>query len=244
MELSEEEKEKKSNQLVQLFLVWQKRISPLKKKDIMTHVLKDHRGLFNEILMEAAKKLKTTFGFQIKELVVNGGKRCYVLLNLMNEENVDPVNYENETRGVLTFILTTIYMKGGTFPERGLLYLLNDKMKIGKDNEIFGDAKRMLTDFISQQYLKKTKIPTTNPPQFEYSWGVRADLEVSKKQILEHVAETFGIGNIALYHSQYQDMIASDQINQQQQQPITNSQPPQQQRIIRNLNAYHPSSQR
>ena len=41
--------------------------------------------------MEAAKKLKTTFGFQIKELVVNGGKRCYVLLNLMNEENVDPV---------------------------------------------------------------------------------------------------------------------------------------------------------
>jgi len=242
MELSEEEKEKKSNQLVQLFLVWQKRISPLKKRDIMTNVLKDHKGLFNEIFVEAQKKLKATFGFQVKELN-EGGKKCYVLLNLMNEENVDPVNYEDERRGILTFILTTIFMKGGTYPESSLIYLLVDRVKIGKDNEVFGDAKKLLADFITQQYLKKTKIPTTNPTQFEYSWGVRADLEVSKIKILEHVAQTFGISNIALYHSQYEDAIESERKALIGGEPIKTSQSPQK-KVIRNLNAYHPSSQR
>lgn len=68
----------------------------------------DHKGLFNEIFVEAQKKLKATFGFQVKELN-EGGKKCYVLLNLMNEENVDPVKLVLiETLYALVYLLAEV----------------------------------------------------------------------------------------------------------------------------------------
>lgn len=39
------------------------------------------------------------------------------------------------------------------------------------------------------RYLEYVRIPHTEPVEFEFRWGLRADMELSKLKLLEFVAE-------------------------------------------------------
>ena len=58
------------------------------------------------------------------------------------------------------------------------------------EHDLYGavDAK-LKTEFVRQQYLVHTRVAATDPPQFEYHWGPRANHEVSKKRVLQFVAK-------------------------------------------------------
>ncbi|MEQ2206635.1 hypothetical protein XENOCAPTIV_000900 [Xenoophorus captivus] len=75
--------------------------------------------------------------------------------------------------GLLFVILSVIFMKGGVVRESE------------QKHEEFGDVRKTITDeFVRQRYLEYIRIPHTEPVEYEFRWGQRADVEVSKAQIL------------------------------------------------------------
>lgn len=48
---------------------------------------------------------------------------------------------------------------------------------------------KAITLFPFTRYLEYTRLPHTDPPEFEFRWGPRAAKETSKKQILQFVAK-------------------------------------------------------
>uniref|UniRef100_A0A4W5KXU6 MAGE domain-containing protein n=1 Tax=Hucho hucho TaxID=62062 RepID=A0A4W5KXU6_9TELE len=57
-------------------------------------------------------------------------------------------------------------------------------------HDIFGDVKKVVTDeFVRQRYLEYVRIPHTDPLEFEFRWGQRADMEVSKVKLLEFIGQ-------------------------------------------------------
>ena len=59
-----------------------------------------------------------------------------------------------------------------------------------RPHEVFGDVKKLITqEFVKQLYLECDKVPKSEPPVFDFSWGPRALQELRKRSCLELVSE-------------------------------------------------------
>lgn len=215
--LNRNEIERKANEVVHLMLVWEQKKIPIKRQDINKLVMKDYRSLFNEVLPIADKKLQKVFGLKIEE-IGEGSKKAFILKNITEmppTENPLLIVWQNDAKmGLLTCILTLIYMSGNVLSDSALWSSLKRLHNIEKDrmHRKFGDVKKLITtEFVRQMYLEQTKIPNTDPVQFEYRWGQRSHVETSKRQILEFVTQLYGKSDIGVWKSQYQDMLDSEQ---------------------------------
>ena len=57
-------------------------------------------------------------------------------------------------------------------------------------HEVFGDVKKLLMgEFVRQGYLECSRVPTSDPPKYEYRWGVRAKHETTKRHVLDFVCQ-------------------------------------------------------
>nr|ACO09856.1 Melanoma-associated antigen G1 [Osmerus mordax] len=94
--------------------------------------------------------------------------------------------------GLLFVILSIVFMKGGVVKE-SLVWNTLKKLRVdpGREkHEEFGDVKKMVTDeFVRQRYLEYVRVPHTEPVEFEFRWGQRADIEVSKVKLLEFMGQ-------------------------------------------------------
>jgi len=215
--LNRNEIERKANEVVHLMLVWEQKKIPIKRQDINKLVMKDYRSLFNEVLPIADKKLQKVFGLKIEE-IGEGSKKAYMLKNIIEMPQTDnPLLkvWQNDAKmGLLTCILTLIYMSGNVLSDSALWNALKRLHNIEKDkmHRKFGDVKKLITnEFVRQMYLEQTKVPNSDPPQFEYRWGQRANVETSKRKILEFVTQLYGKSDIGVWKSQFQDMLDSEQ---------------------------------
>uniref|UniRef100_A0A8D2J5Y6 MAGE domain-containing protein n=1 Tax=Varanus komodoensis TaxID=61221 RepID=A0A8D2J5Y6_VARKO len=109
--------------------------------------------------------------------------------------------------GLLIVILSLIYMKGNVAKESAVWEMLR-RLRVdcsGEKHSIFGDVKKLVTEeFVRQKYLEYTRIPHTDPREFEFKWGPRATKETSKKQILQFVAKIQN-KNPTFWMSQYNE---------------------------------------
>ncbi|XP_028568971.2 non-structural maintenance of chromosomes element 3 homolog isoform X3 [Podarcis muralis] len=94
--------------------------------------------------------------------------------------------------GLLLAILSLIFMKGNVAKESAVWELLK-RLRIDSLRgrcKAFGDVKKLVTEeFVKQKYLEYTRLPHTDPPEFEFRWGPRAVRETSKKEVLQFVAK-------------------------------------------------------
>ncbi|XP_028308522.1 necdin-like 2 isoform X2 [Gouania willdenowi] len=189
--LTEEQVYQKTAEVLQYFLVRDQKKIPIRRADIMKHVVKDYRNIYPEIIKRTARTLDQVFGLKLVE--IDTKNHTYILINKLEEpegmtSSSGPANLKS---GLLFVVLGLIFMKGG-FVRENLIWNLLKKLHvdIGQKHNDFGDVKKLITEeFVRQRYLEYVKIPHTEPVEHEFCWGQRADVEVSKVKILELMAQ-------------------------------------------------------
>lgn len=178
-------------ELVQYFLVRDQKKLLIKRADIIKNVVKEYKDVYPEILLRAKKTLQEVFGFELEE--IDTKNHVYVLTNRLEPVEGDGIKVNDETAklGLLTVILSLIFMKGNTVKETAVWEMLRHLRIIpGEKHEQFGDVKKLVTDeFVKQKYLEYNKVPHTDPTEYEFQWGARAFKETSKMRILDFVSK-------------------------------------------------------
>ncbi|XP_056396240.1 non-structural maintenance of chromosomes element 3 homolog [Hyla sarda] len=181
----------KVGELVQYLLIRDQKKLPIKRADIVKHVVKDYKDVYPEILHRAQKALLDVFGFQLEE--IDTKSHIYILINKLERVPEDSMKVDDNTAklGLLTVILSLIFMKGNSVKEAVIWETLRRlHVDPGERHEDFGDVRKLVTDeFVKQKYLEYNKIPHTDPPECEFRWGPRACKETSKMKILDFVSK-------------------------------------------------------
>ncbi|XP_018516982.1 necdin-like 2 [Lates calcarifer] len=183
--------DQKTAEVVQYFLVKDQKKIPIRRADLVKHVVKEYRNIYPEIMKRAVRIFDQVFGLKLVE--IDTKNHMYILVNkLETVEGASPINSPtNPKMGLLFVILSVIFMKGGVVREN-LIWNTLKKLRVdpAEKHEEFGDVKRVVTDeFVRQRYLEYVRIPHTEPPEHEFRWGQRADMEVSKAKILEFMGQ-------------------------------------------------------
>ncbi|KAM8933402.1 non-structural maintenance of chromosomes element 3 homolog [Pelodytes ibericus] len=178
-------------ELIQYLLIRDQKKLPIKRADIVKHVIKEYKDVYAEILLRAKKALQQVFGFHLEE--IDTKTHVYILVNKLERLPEDGMRVDDSTAkmGLLTVILSLIFMKGNTAKESAVWETLR-RLRIdpGEKHSDFGDVKKLVTDeFVKQKYLEYNKIPHTDPVEYEFCWGPRAYKETSKMKILEFVSK-------------------------------------------------------
>ncbi|XP_049919977.1 necdin-like 2 isoform X1 [Epinephelus moara] len=183
--------DQKTAEVVQYFLVRDQKKIPVRRADLVKHVVKEYRNIYPEIMKRASRTFDQVFGLKMVE--IDAKNHMYILINkLETVEGTSPINSPtNPKMGLLFVILSVIFMKGGVVREN-LIWNTLKKLRVdpGEKHEDFGDVKKVVTDeFVRQRYLEYGRIPHTEPVEHEFRWGQRAEVEVSKAKILEFMGE-------------------------------------------------------
>ncbi|XP_064593184.1 non-structural maintenance of chromosomes element 3 homolog isoform X3 [Zonotrichia leucophrys gambelii] len=186
------------SELVQFLLVKDQKKIPIKRADILKNIIREYKNAYSEIVKRADRILQEVFGLQLVEMDTK--RHIYILINnLPHAEGQHPYRAkEKEKNGLLLVILSFIFMKGNSvkdifFP--GALWEFLHLLRVypGKEHSVFGDVKKLVTEeFVRQKYLEITPTPLTDPPEFKFQWGPRAEKETSKKDVLNFVAKMQG----------------------------------------------------
>lgn len=195
---------RRAHELVYLMLIREQSKTPIKRPDIMKHVMKEHKTSLVSVIKAANEKLESTFGMKITE-IGEGSKKAYILTNKLDKLLVP--GHDESKRALLTIILTLIFMSGNVMQD-GLFWHSLRKLGIepGMKHSEFGDVKKVImNEFSRQMYLDITRTPGSDPPQYTFKWGPRAYQEVTKLNLLEFVNEIYGKSDVTVWRSQYQD---------------------------------------
>uniref|UniRef100_UPI0037E7BFAB necdin-like 2 n=1 Tax=Semicossyphus pulcher TaxID=241346 RepID=UPI0037E7BFAB len=189
--LSAAQVDQKTAEVVQYFLVKDQKKVPIRRADLVKHVVKEYRNIYPEIIKRAARTFDQVFGLKLVE--IDTKYHLYILVNKLEAAEGDsPINTPaNPKMGLLFVILSVVFMKGGAVREN---LIWNTLKKLGADpgekHDEFGDVKKVVTDeFVRQRYLEYVRIPHTEPVEHEFRWGQRAEIEVSKAKILEFMGQ-------------------------------------------------------
>nr|XP_056706225.1 non-structural maintenance of chromosomes element 3 homolog [Euleptes europaea] len=183
--------EAKVTELVQFLLVKDQKKIPIKRADILKHVVKDYKDVCPELLKRASQTLQQVFGMELVE--IDPKSHIYILASRLPQLEAESSKEDENTpkMGLLLIILSVIFMKGGVAKEPAIWEVLRRlRIEPGEKHKIFGEVKKLITEeFVRQKYLEYIRLPHTDPPEFEFRWGSRAAKETSKKQILQFVAK-------------------------------------------------------
>ncbi|XP_057581209.1 non-structural maintenance of chromosomes element 3 homolog [Hippopotamus amphibius kiboko] len=189
---SQKQLELKVAELVQFLLIKDQRKIPIRRADILRHVVGDYKDVLPELLRRAAERLEYVFGYRLVELEPRSN--TYILVNTLEPVEEDAEvrgDQDTPTTGLLMIVLGLIFMKGNSIKETEVWDFLR---RLGvyptKKHLIFGDPKKLITeDFVRQRYLEYRRIPHTDPVDYELQWGPRTNLETSKMKVLKFVAK-------------------------------------------------------
>ncbi|NXP01166.1 NSE3 protein, partial [Certhia brachydactyla] len=179
------------SELVQFLLVKDQKKIPIKRADILKNIIREYRDAYSEIVNKAGRTLQEVFGLQLVE--IDTKRHIYILINNLPRSEGQYLcrGKEKEKMGLLLVILSFIFMKGNSVKDSALwefLHLL--RVYPGKQHSVFGDVRKLVSEeFVRQKYLETTAIPLTDPTEFKYQWGPRAEKETSKKDVLNFVAK-------------------------------------------------------
>ncbi|XP_033485440.1 necdin-like 2 isoform X2 [Epinephelus lanceolatus] len=162
--------DQKTAEVVQFFLVRDQKKIPVRRADLVKHVVKEYRNIYPEIMKRASRTFDQVFGLKMVE--IDAKNHMYILINkLETVEGASPIKSPtNPKMGLLFVILSVIFMKGG----------------VVRENLIWNTLKKLRVD---PGYLEYGRIPHTEPVEHEFRWGQRAEVEVSKAKILEFMGE-------------------------------------------------------
>ncbi|KAF4077806.1 hypothetical protein AMELA_G00192310 [Ameiurus melas] len=183
--------DRKVAEVVQFILIKDQKKIPIRRADIVKHVIKEYRSLYQDIIKRVDRTFEQVFGLKLVE--IDSKNHIYILTNKLEQSREEPISMcpANPKTGLLFVILGVIFMKGGSVKETLVWNTLKKlRVDVGEKHEEFGDVKKIITDeFVRQKYLEYVRIPHTEPLEYEFRWGQRAESEVSKLKVLQFIAE-------------------------------------------------------
>ncbi|NWX60486.1 NSE3 protein, partial [Promerops cafer] len=223
------------SELVQFLLVKDQKKIPIKRADMLKNVIREYRDAYSEIVNRAGRTLQEVggvrqgkgrvlgetpcgltlvppqvFGLQLVE--IDTKRHIYILINNLPHAEGEYLcrGKEKEKMGLLLVILSFIFMKGNSVKDSEAAQCHPSLTLIPrKQHSVFGDLRKLLTEeFVRQKYLETTPIPLTDPPEFKFQWGPRAEKETSKKDVLNFVAKIQG-KDPTFWASQYSEADAA-----------------------------------
>lgn len=189
--LTSSQVDQKTGEVIKYILVKDQKKIPVRRADLLKNVIKDYKNVYPEIMKRVGQTLDQVFGLELVE--IDTKNHLYIVINKLKPcEAAPPVNTPSKPKmGLLFIILSVIFMKRGVVKE-GLIWNTLKKLRVdpGEKHEEFGDVKKLVTDeFVRQKYLEYVRVPHTEPIEYEFRWGLRAEKEVSKAKILEFMGE-------------------------------------------------------
>ncbi|RZC37282.1 melanoma-associated antigen D2-like [Asbolus verrucosus] len=167
-----------------------------RKADIQKNVTPRAGQQFQQIIEKAADILKNVYGYNL--LVCNQtekSSKAYIISNSMPYMNYSLNREEPETKDfrkiLLLLILSHIYMSHIPITEASLYaFLTCFKIDVNKRHPLFGQVK----DYIMNVLVKKKYLlmeTDSLSKKISFSWGIRAEKEVSKLEILKFVCKIY-----------------------------------------------------
>ncbi|KAM3871202.1 non-structural maintenance of chromosomes element 3 homolog [Diretmus argenteus] len=208
----------KTAEVVQYFVIKEQKKVPVRRADIVKYVVKEYKNVYTEIM-------KRVFGLKLVEYDTKN--HIYMLINKLDTVEGAPfgISSKDPKMTLLFAILGIVFMKGGAVKEN-LIWKQLKKLGIdpGEKHEEFGNVKKLVTDeFVRQRYLEYVRIPHTDPFEYEFHWGQRAELEVSKVKILEFMGQMFD-QDPRVWTQQYKEATKSNSTHADSAQASTSSQ--------------------
>ncbi|KAG8233334.1 hypothetical protein J437_LFUL010884 [Ladona fulva] len=174
-----------------LYIISHDSLNLIKRQDIIKNILKEKKKHFSEIIKLVKERLVQDFGLDLVDVEEN--KVYAVVYRVTDKFNVYPVEVEAD-RILLILVLTLIFMNNGVMAEDDIMKTLK-RLKIKSDvhdkkHETFGDVENAIKKkFVRWLFLECNTISGTDPPQYEFRWGSRAEIQISKKRILDFACE-------------------------------------------------------
>ncbi|KAM9577682.1 melanoma-associated antigen D2 isoform 1-T2 [Trichechus inunguis] len=177
----------RANDLVKYLLVKDQTKIPIKRSDMLKDIIKEYTAVYPEIIERAGYSLEKVFGIQLKEIDKND--HLYILLSTLEptDAGILGTTKDSPKLGLLMVLLSIIFMNGNRSSEAVIWEVLRKLgLRPGVHHSLFGDVKKLITDeFVKQKYLDYTRVPNSNPPEYEFFWGLRSYYETSKMKVLK-----------------------------------------------------------
>ncbi|XP_050997857.1 LOW QUALITY PROTEIN: melanoma-associated antigen 10-like [Acomys russatus] len=170
------------------FLVSKYEMKALTSKGEMLEAIgREYEDYYPLIFSKASECLKLVFGIDMIE--VDPVVHIYVLviaLGLTYDGMLTPVEGMPKT-GLLIVVLGIIFMQGNRVREE---VIWNTLKNIGLPNEsgpyLCEDPRKLIfEDFVREGYLHYRRVPDSDPPSYEFLWGLRAHIETTKMKVLK-----------------------------------------------------------
>ncbi|XP_006892487.1 PREDICTED: melanoma-associated antigen B1-like [Elephantulus edwardii] len=197
--------------LMQLMLRKYKMDEFITKEEMLKTITRKYRKQFPEILKVTTKRLELAFGIYLKEQHPCG--HVYSLVCKLNLPSNPTASGQRELpkTGLLMPLLGMIFINGNRATEQELWEFLNKLgVYVGEEHLIFGEPKKLVSNFVQAKYLEHRLLAGSCPPRFEFRWGPRAYAEVSKMEVLEFLTKTNST-NPSDFTAEYQEALAEQQ---------------------------------
>ncbi|KAM4815316.1 melanoma-associated antigen 8-like [Thomomys bottae] len=172
--------------LVPLLLLKYHLKEPTSREELLKHVCREHQEFFPMIFKTACECLLLVFGLELQEVVPGGDSYALVTsLGLTYDGLLSDVQGVPKT-GLLIMVLCVVFREGNHVSEEVLWEALS-KMGVcpGREHYTYGDPRKLVEDFVREQYLECRWVPNSDPARCVYQWGPRALAETSKVKVLE-----------------------------------------------------------
>ncbi|EGV97649.1 necdin [Cricetulus griseus] len=183
----------KAHELMWYVLVKDQKRMVLWFPDMVKDVMGSYKKWCRSILRRTSLILARVFGLHLR--LTNIHTMEFALVKALSPAELDRVALNNRMpmTGLLLMILSLIYVKGRGAREGAVwnvLHILG--LRPWKKHSTFGDVRKIITEeFVQQNYLKYQLVPHSDPPEYEFFWGSRANREITKMQIMEFLARVF-----------------------------------------------------
>ncbi|XP_006902889.1 PREDICTED: necdin-like [Elephantulus edwardii] len=183
----------KAHELMWYVLVKEQRKAGIWFPDMVKDVIGSYKKWCRSILRRTSLILARVFGLQLRLTSLHTME--FSLVRALEPEELDRVALGSHMpmAGLLLMILSLVYVKGRGAKESAVWNVLRILgLRPWKMHPTFGEVRKLIVEeFVQQNYLKYQRVLHVEPPEYEFSWGSRASLEITKMQIMEFLARVF-----------------------------------------------------
>ncbi|KAI5934537.1 Melanoma-associated antigen 10 [Manis javanica] len=181
----------KAAQLVAFLLLKYVAMESTTKAEMLEVLGLDHQDQFPVIFSRVSECLQLAFGIDVED--VDPSDHSYMLVTAPGLTYSGQLSHEESLpkSGLLLFLLTIIFLEGGSVPEAKVWEMLG-VMGIfpGRLHVIFGDPSKLIAQvWVREQYLEYLQVPDRDPARFHLLWGRRAHMEIHRVKVLEFMAK-------------------------------------------------------
>ncbi|XP_025831845.1 non-structural maintenance of chromosomes element 3 homolog [Agrilus planipennis] len=167
---------------------------PIRKIDLLKHVLPGIGKRYENIMTEATNVLNEVYGFDLHVCDQSVSNKQYIVINIlpyMRTTNEDKHTPKDGKQIIILLVLTHVFMSNDNAPEETIFrFLQSFELDLSIKHELFGNIKDFIrNDMVKQRYLSVSVDEHTR--KISYSWGTRAETDVSKAKILQFVCNAF-----------------------------------------------------